>query len=230
MFTPKKHHHFNHIVTTEIFSRKVSWSNLWQTHNLENHIRDIHAKTNAALAFIKSNINFFPSHIKSNCHKIFVRPISSPIWAPHLRTSRCVRTIYCSSMCTEWLLLDKQCYHYVKLIWLECCRAYSKLVMLYGKLINCQIEVPSLSLSPICIYTRGYSQYFRPLYASYLFSFNNNLPEKIVNQPILKNLYMVCIVVKWSLNVVIYLYCLIPLHTCHLCVILCTEFYTVLNI
>ena len=46
------------------------------------------AKANAAQAFIKRNINYCPTHIKSNCYKTFVRPISeyeSPIWAPHLQ-------------------------------------------------------------------------------------------------------------------------------------------------
>jgi len=79
---------------------------------------------------------------------------------------------------------------------LESHHVYSKLVMFY-KIINSHIQVPSLSLNPIYTSTRGYSQHFRPPYTSlntYLFSFLpstfklwNNLPENIVNQPTLSD-------------------------------------------
>ena len=43
-------------------------------------------RLNDAQVFIRRNINYCPRHIKSNCHKTFVRPIleyASAIWAPH---------------------------------------------------------------------------------------------------------------------------------------------------
>jgi len=63
-----------------IFDEHIAW---------KHHIHDICAKANAAQAFIKKNINYCPTHIKSNCYKTFVRPIleyASPIWVPHLQT------------------------------------------------------------------------------------------------------------------------------------------------
>jgi len=62
-----------------IFDEHITW---------KNHTYDICAKANAAQAFIKRNINYCPTHIKSNCYKKFVTPIleyASLIWAPHLQ-------------------------------------------------------------------------------------------------------------------------------------------------
>ena len=61
------------------FDEHITW---------KNHIYDICAKANAAQAFIKGNVNYCPTQIKSNCYKTFVRLIleySSPIWAPYLQ-------------------------------------------------------------------------------------------------------------------------------------------------
>jgi len=54
------------IYVGEILDEHVTW---------ENHIHEICAKANAAQAFIKRNINYCPTHNKSNCYKTFIRPI-----------------------------------------------------------------------------------------------------------------------------------------------------------
>jgi len=68
---------------------------------------------------------------KPNCYKTFVRPIlqyASPIWVPYLQVDISALekgTTYCSLICTEWLLLEKQRYCYVKLTWLAYSRSYA---------------------------------------------------------------------------------------------------------
>ena len=80
---------------------------------------------------------------------------------------------------------------------LKCVRHfYSKLVMFY-KIINNLIVVPSLPLIPLSTCTRGYSQHFRIPHAkinTHLYSFLpstiklwNNLPQNIVDQPSLNS-------------------------------------------
>ena len=71
-------------------------------------------------------------------------------------------------------------------------RTYFKLIMFY-KIINYLIIVPSISLTPMFTSSRGHSQHFITPYVrinAYLFSFLpstfklwNNLPENKVNQP-----------------------------------------------
>ena len=111
-------------------------------------------------------------------------------------------------------------------------RLYSKLVMFY-KVINGYIELPSISLFPTQTSTRGHSQHFRPPYAScstYSFvpstiNLWKNHPENIVNQPSLSNFKesLYCIYVLQSGN-----YC--TLHVCMiLCVSVCYTLYRVLH-
>ena len=158
---------------------------------------------------LKRNINYCPTHIKSNCYKTFVRPIleyESPIWAPHQQKNISALEkvqLYCRQIATQWITTLGEAPSVTTMLYsldwpiLESRRLYSKLVMVY-KIINVYIEVPSLSLIPIHTSTRGHSQRFRPPYAScstYLYSFVpsstiklwNNLPENIVNQPSLSN-------------------------------------------
>ena len=76
---------------------------------------------------------------------------------------------------------------------LESRRTFCKLVMFY-KIINCQMEVPSISLTSMSSVTRSHSQRFKIPQArinSYLFSFltstikiiMEHFPEDMVNQP-----------------------------------------------
>jgi len=161
-----KHHHFNHsYYISNHFMQKVSHAKyvgvIFDEHiTWKNHIRDICAKANAALAFIKRNINSCPNYIKSNWYKTFVRPIleyASPIWVPHLQVdiSTLEKVQYTAARYAlndyswrnsvtamlkslEWPTLKPRC-------------VYSKLVMFY-KIINSHIEVPSLFLNPIHIH------------------------------------------------------------------------------
>jgi len=119
-------------------------------------------------------------------------------WVYHLRISisqmgippTCtlekVQHIYCSPICTDcsWRGIVTTMLNSLDWPTLESHHAYSNLVMFY-KIINSHIEVPSLSLSPIYTSTRGHSQHFRPPYArlyTYLFSFLSSLNYGIIFQ------------------------------------------------
>ena len=125
--------------------------------------------------FIKRNINHCPTRIKSNCYKTFIRPIleyASPIWAPHLQTDisaleKAQRTVTrCAMNNYSWRSSATTVLNSLDWPTLKSRHLYSKLVMFY-KIINGHIEVPSLSLIPIHTSTRGHSQLFRPQYASH---------------------------------------------------------------
>ena len=137
------------------------------------------------------------------------------IWAPHLQKDisalekvQCTAARYAinnyswrSRVTTmlnslDWPTLKSRC-------------LYSKLVMFY-KIINGHIEVPSLSLIPIHTSTRGHSQHFRPPYArlnTYLFSFVPLTIKLFVNQPSLSNFlripifYVLYLGNHWSLHI-----------------------------
>jgi len=54
----------------------------------KDHIDEICSKANSAKAFLRRNIHQCPRSIKSNCYKIFARPIleyAAPVWSPFLQ-------------------------------------------------------------------------------------------------------------------------------------------------
>ena len=107
--------------------------------------------------------------------------VNKLIWKPYIITYiyswRSSVTYMLTSL--NWPSLESRC-------------TFCKLVMFY-KIINCQMEVPSISLTSMSSVTRGHSQRFRIPQARinlYLFSFLpstiklwNTLPEDVVNQP-----------------------------------------------
>ena len=124
---------------------------------------------NSALAFLRRNINHCPISVRSHCYKSFVRPIleyASPIWAPHLQSDICAiekiqRSVARYTM-NNYSWRSSVTNMLTSLNWpsLESRRTFCKLVMFY-KIINCQIEVPSISLTSMPSVTRGHSQRFR---------------------------------------------------------------------
>ena len=152
----------------------------------KNHIHNIRHKANSALAFLRRNINHCPISVRSHCYKSFVRPIleyASPIWAPHLQSDICaIEKIQRSAArytMNNYSWRSSVTNMLTSLNWpsLESRRTFCKLVMFY-KIINCQMEVPSISLTSMSSVIRGHSQRFRIPQArinSYLFSFYHPL-------------------------------------------------------
>ena len=134
-------------------------------------------------------VNMFarlPISVRSHCYKSFVRPIleyASPIWAPHLQSDICaIEKIQRSAArytMNNYSWRSSVTNMLTSLNWpsLESQRTFCKLVMFY-KIINCQMEVPSISLTSMSSVIRGHSQRFRIPQArinSYLFSFYHPL-------------------------------------------------------
>jgi len=149
-----QHHHFNHsyYISNNLmqkFSRAKYLGVVFdEQFTWKNHICDICAKSNAALVFIKRNINFCPNHIKSNCYKTHLRIHSSHYCVPHRYLYIRKSTTYCSPICTDCSWRSSVTTMLISLDWptLKSRHTYSKLVMFY-KLINSHIDIPSLSLS-----------------------------------------------------------------------------------
>ena len=146
----------------------------------KEHIKQVLAKSNASLAFLRRNLRTCSWHIKEHCYKTSVCPIieyAASIWAPHttqdvekieMLQRRAVRFIcnnYYRNTSFTNLSLDS-------LGWpsLKSRRSYLKLNLTY-KILNNLICIPYDNFKPVTYYTCGCQHHLQCTYDSYRYSF-----------------------------------------------------------